>query len=217
MDEMEQAFVDAAAMGVTVTVAAGDSGSTDGQPDGLQHVDFPASAPHALGCGGTRLVLVDDTISTETVWNDGPGGGASGGGISDHFAIPAYQVNARIPRSANPDGRVGRGVPDVCGDADPDTGYTIRVDGATMPIGGTSAVAPLWAALVARLNEGLGHAVGFLHPFLYASVGESALRDVVDGSNGAYSAGPAWDACTGLGSPNGASLLMALTGEAPRP
>jgi kumamolisin len=217
MDEMEQALVDAAAMGVTVTVAAGDSGSTDGQSDGLQHVDFPASAPHALGCGGTRLELVNDTISTESVWNDGPGGGASGGGISDHFAIPDYQVNARIPPSANPGGRVGRGVPDVCGDADPDTGYTIRVDGATMPIGGTSAVAPLWAALVARLNEGLGHAVGFLHPFLYASVGEFALRDVVVGSNGAYSAGPAWDACTGLGSPNGAILLTALTGEAPRP
>ena len=214
MDEMEQALVDAAAMGVTVTVAAGDAGSSDGLSDGLAHVDFPASAPHALACGGTRLVLAGGAIGSETVWNDGPDGGATGGGVSDHFALPDYQADAGVPPSANPGGRVGRGVPDVCGDADPDTGYTIRVDGATMPIGGTSAVAPLWAGLVARLNERLGHPVGFLHPDLYAPSGEAALHDVVQGSNGAYSAGPAWDACTGLGSPDGARLLAVLTGAA---
>jgi kumamolisin len=104
-------------------------------------------------------------------------------------------------------------VPDVCGDADPDTGYTIRVDGQTMPIGGTSAVAPLWAGLVALLNESLGHPVGFLQPFLYTAAG-TALHDIVSGSNGAYSAGPGWDACTGLGSPNGAALLAALEASA---
>jgi kumamolisin len=214
MDEMEQALVDAAAMGVTVVVAAGDGGSTDGQSDGLQHVDFPASAPHALGCGGTRLVLLDGAISAETVWNDGPSGGATGGGISDHFAVPAYQASAGIPPSANPGGHVGRGVPDVSGDADPDTGYTIRVDGSTMPIGGTSAVAPLWAGLVARLNELLGHPVGFLHPFLYTPAGAPGLRDIVRGTNGAYAAHIGWDPCTGLGSPNGAALLAALKIEA---
>jgi kumamolisin len=209
MDEMEQALLDAAAMGVTVTVASGDGGSADGQTDGLSHVDFPASAPHALGCGGTRLVVAGNAIPTETVWNDGAGGGAGGGGVSDHFAVPSYQANAQVPPSSNPGGRVGRGVPDVCGDADPDTGYTVRVDGETMAIGGTSAVAPLWAALVARLNEALGHAVGFLHPVLYGT-GESALHDVVSGSNGAYVAGPGWDPCTGLGSPDGGALLATL-------
>jgi kumamolisin len=211
MTVMEQAFAAAAAMGVTVTVAAGDNGSTDGATDGLQHVDFPASAPHALGCGGTRLDITDGTIASESVWNDGPGNGAGGGGISDVFAVPDYQHDASIPPSANPGGRVGRGVPDICGDADPDTGYAIRVDGQTIPIGGTSAVAPLWAGLIALLNQGLGRPVGFLQPFLYSSAGFGALHDVVTGSNGAYKATPGWDACTGLGSPNGAGLLKGLS------
>lgn len=211
MNQMEQAFTAAAAMGVTVTVAAGDNGSTDGATDGLQHADFPASAPHALGCGGTRLEIAGGVTSSETVWNDGPGQGAGGGGISDVFAVPDYQHAASIRPSANPGGRVGRGVPDICGDADPDTGYTVRVDGQTIPIGGTSAVAPLWAGLIALLNQGLGRPVGFFQPFLYSSGGAAALHDVVTGSNGAYTAGPGWDACTGLGSPNGAALLKALS------
>jgi kumamolisin len=210
MTQMEQAFGAAAAMGVSVTVAAGDNGSSDAASDGLQHADFPASAPHALGCGGTRLKIVSRTIAAETVWNDGPGQGAGGGGISDIFPVPAYQHHASIPPSANPGGHVGRGVPDVCGDADPDTGYTVRVDGETIPIGGTSAVAPLWAGLIALLNEGLGKPVGFLHPYLYGAAG-NGLHDIVSGSNGAYSAGPGWDACTGLGSPDGAELLKGLS------
>jgi kumamolisin len=210
MNQMEQAFVAAAAMGVTVTVAAGDNGSTDGVADGLQHVDFPASAPHALGCGGTRLELKGTAIGSETVWNDGPGEGAGGGGISAVFPVPDYQRDASVPDSVNPGGQAGRGVPDICGDADPDTGYTIRVDGQIIPIGGTSAVAPLWAGLVVLLNEGLGHSVGFLHPFLYSSAAAATLHDIVKGSNGAYSAGPGWDACTGLGSPAGSLLLEAL-------
>lgn len=211
--EMEKAFAAAAAMGVTVTVAAGDHGSTDGVTDGRQHVDFPASAPHALGCGGTRLELTGNVISSETVWNDGPGQGATGGGVSDVFPLPSYQDAAGVPASANPGGKVGRGVPDVAGDADPDTGYVVRVDGRTMTIGGTSAVAPLWAGLVALLNEGLGKPVGFVQPTLYAEGSGGALRDVVQGSNGAYAAGPGWDPCTGLGSPDGSALLALLRGR----
>ena len=212
MTQMEQAFVAAAAMGVTVTVAAGDNGSSDGATDGLQHADFPASAPHALGCGGTRLQIVNGAIDAESVWNDGAGNGAGGGGISDVFPVPDYQQHASIPPSANPGGHAGRGVPDVCGDADPDTGYTVRVDGETIPIGGSSAVAPLWAGLIALLNQGLGKPVGFLQPFLYSTAGK-AVHDIVSGSNGAYSAGPGWDACTGLGSPDGAELLKALSAD----
>ena len=101
MQQMEQAFAAAAAMGVTVTVAAGDNGSGDGQTDGLAHVDFPASAPHALACGGTRLLISGTRVTSETVWNDGAGGGAGGGGISDVFGVPAYQQGAGIPVSAN--------------------------------------------------------------------------------------------------------------------
>jgi kumamolisin len=212
MHQMEQAFVAAAAMGVTVTVAAGDNGSSDGASDGLQHADFPASAPHALGCGGTRLKIVDAAISAETVWNDGPGNGAGGGGISDVFPLPDYQQHASIPPSANPGGHAGRGVPDVCGDADPDTGYTVRVDSETIAIGGTSAVAPLWAGLIALLNQALGKPVGFFHPFLYAAAGKG-VHDIVSGSNGAYAAGPGWDPCTGLGSPDGSELLEGLRAQ----
>lgn len=215
MQQMEQAFQAAAAMGVTVTVAAGDNGSSDGVADGQAHVDFPASAPHALACGGTRLTLDNGQISSETVWNDAPGSDAGGGGISDVFPVPDYQQNANIPPSANASHNVGRGVPDICGDADPDTGYTVRVDGQTMTVGGTSAVAPLWAGLVALLNQSLGQPVGFLQPFLYSAAGIGALHDITSGTNGAYSAQVGWDACTGLGSPNGGQVLAGLKVAAP--
>ena len=210
MQQMEAAFLAGAAMGVTVTVAAGDNGSSDGESDGLAHVDFPASAPHALGCGGTRLEIANGEIVAETVWDDSPGSDAGGGGISVVFPLPDYQLNANVPPSANPGGQVGRGVPDVCGDADPDTGYLIRVDGQDITIGGTSAVAPLWAGLIALLNQALGQPVGFLQPFLYSPAGTSALNDITSGSNGAYAAGPGWDPCSGLGSPDGADLLTNL-------
>ncbi len=210
MQQMEQAFQAAAAMGVTVTVASGDNGSSDGASDGMAHVDFPASAPHALGCGGTRLELNNGQISSETVWNDSPGSDAGGGGVSTVFPVPDYQQSANIPPSANASHNVGRGVPDICGDADPDTGYAVRVDGETLTVGGTSAVAPLWAGLAALLNQSLGQPVGFLQPFLYSPAGIAALHDITSGSNGAYSAQTGWDACTGLGSPNGAALLAGL-------
>jgi kumamolisin len=220
MHQMEAAFAAAVAMGVTVTVAAGDNGSSDGVKDGLAHVDFPASAPHALACGGTSLRLTKGTITSETVWDDGTKGGAGGGGISAVFPVPSYQAKASIPPSVNPGHALGRGVPDICGDADPDTGYRVRVDGETTTIGGTSAVAPLWAALIALFNESLGEPVGFIHPFLYSAAGMAGLHDITSGSNGAYSAGPGWDPCAGLGSPMGAELLAALrrattTGPAP--
>jgi len=202
------AFAAAAAMGVTVCCAAGDDGSTDGLSDGRLHVDFPASSPHVLACGGTRLT-VSNGASQETTWNDlAAGGGATGGGVSDSFGPPAWQSSAKVPTSANPDHRVGRGVPDVSGNADPATGYEVRVDGQDTVIGGTSAVAPLWAALIARCNEQAGHPLGFVNPALYARAG-AAFHDVVKGSNGptAYAAGPGWDACTGWGSPIGERIL----------
>jgi kumamolisin len=178
-------------------------------------VDFPASAPHALGCGGTTLRLGAGGVAIETVWNDGPGQGAGGGGVSSVFPVPAYQASAGVPASVNPGHATGRGVPDVCGDADPDTGYTVRVDGQTLPIGGKSAVAPLWAGLVALLNEGLGRPVGFLQPFLYTQPEGAVCTDVITGSNGAYVAGPGWDPCTGLGSPKGVAMLSALRAAPP--
>ncbi|GAB2757494.1 S53 family peptidase [Sinomonas soli] len=213
---MDQALADAAALGVTVTAAAGDRGSTDGVGDGKDHADFPASSPHALACGGTRLVAdaASGTITSETVWNDSPTTSATGGGYSDVFPTPPWQNSSAAAQHRKPaphPAKHGRGVPDVSAVADPQTGYRVRVDGTDMVIGGTSAVAPLWAALVARLAQAAGRRFGLLQPALYAQA--SAFRDITSGTNGTYRAGPGWDPCTGLGSPNGAALLAALGGQ----
>ena len=212
---LDAAIADGVALGVTVCVAAGDGGSSDGVSDGQPHVDFPASSPHALACGGTTLEADPSTgvISSETVWNDGSTGGATGGGVSDVFALPTWQASAGVPKLAS--GSTGRGVPDVAGDADPNTGYQVLVDGQSTVIGGTSAVAPLWAALTCRLAQATGSKFGLIQEQLYAGVlagqAASGFNDITSGSNGAYSAGPGWDACSGLGSPDGTALLARLT------
>jgi kumamolisin len=212
MTSMDEAFQSAAAMGVSVCVAAGDDGSTDGVTDGLNHVDFPASSPNVLACGGTELVASGDRITSETVWNElANNEGATGGGISDVFPLPSWQNGAGVPASANPNKNVGRGVPDVTGDADPTTGYVTRVDGNPDVIGGTSAVAPLWAGLIALINQSIGKPVGFINPLLYKDAATARdLNDITSGNNGAYSAGPGWDACSGLGSPIGTQVAAAL-------
>ncbi|GGF33972.1 kumamolisin [Aliidongia dinghuensis] len=216
---MDQAFQTAASLGVTVCVAAGDGGSSDGATDGLAHADFPASSPNVLGCGGTHVTAATDgtAIASETVWNDGAQGGAGGGGISALFPVPAYQQDLALPPSANAGAGPGRGVPDVAGNADPQSGYQVLVDGQATVIGGTSAVAPLWAGLIARLNGTLGQPVGFINPFLYAHA--ATCHDITQGNNGAYEATQGWDACTGLGSPDGSALLAALqaAGATPSP
>ena len=210
MTAFDSAAQDAAALGITICAASGDNGSSDGVDDGDNHVDFPASSPHILACGGTSLESTDGKITSETVWNDGQQGGAGGGGYSNQFPLPAWQASANIQAPAGG----GRGVPDVCGNADPDTGYKILVDGQSLVIGGTSAVAPLWSGLIALLNEKLGQPLGFLQPAIYGlPQSTNAFRDITSGSNGSFSAGPGWDAASGLGSPSGQNLLEALSGE----
>jgi kumamolisin len=212
MTQFDQAFQAAAAMGVTVCCAAGDNGSSDGEADGKPHVDFPASSPFALGCGGTKLVAAGTTIGAETVWNANSTQSATGGGVSGFFPLPAYQNNAQVPPVAGSTHK-GRGVPDVAGDADPASGYRVRVDGKNMVIGGTSAVAPLWAGLIALMNQKLRHPVGYLNPLIYGSLaGKGLFNDIVSGNNGSYKAAAGWDPCTGWGSPIGAELLLALGG-----
>jgi kumamolisin len=216
MTSMDQAFQSAAAMGVTVCVASGDDGSTDGVTDGLNHVDFPASSPNVLACGGTELMASGNAISSEVVWNElANNEGASGGGVSDVFPLPSWQNAAGVPASANPNHNVGRGVPDVAGDADPNTGYDTLVDGQSGVIGGTSAVAPLWAGLIALINQSMGKPVGFINPLLYQSP-SGDFNSITSGNNGAYSAGPGWNACTGLGSPIGIQVAAALGVPAPK-
>jgi len=217
-NNMDEVLKEAVSLGVTVCCSAGDNGSSEGLDDGLLHVDFPGSSSHMLCCGGTRLEGHGSTITNEVVWNGGfanPCG--TGGGVSDKFDLPDYQANANVPPSANPNGRIGRGVPDVAGDADPETGYQILVGGQQMIIGGTSAVAPLWAGLIALFNQKLGKPVGYLNPVLYSLPGNAnAFSNItvgnndITGQNGLYQAGAGWDACTGLGSPDGVKLLNAL-------
>jgi len=201
---LDDACQSAAALGVTITVASGDSGSSDGVSGGGNHVDFPASSPHVLACGGTELIGSGSTITAETVWNDGTQGGATGGGYSTLFPLPTWQTGAGISGS-------GRGVPDVAGDAAPESGYNILVDGQQEVVGGTSAVAPLWAALVALINQQKGSPVGLVNPTLYADGND--FHDITQGNNGAYKAATGWDACTGLGSPNGQALATALSAK----
>jgi len=208
MQTMDEAFQAAAVLGVTVCVASGDDGSADGESGA--NVDFPSSSPHALGCGGTTLLGSQGVISSETVWGNAIG--ATGGGVSSFFGLPSWQVGANVPQSANAGGGVGRGVPDVAANADPATGYIIFVDGEKIQIGGTSAAAPLWAGLIALMNQQLTAPVGFINPCLYQDWIDVAdvTQDIVSGSNGAYSATPGWDACTGLGSPNGGDIMAAV-------
>jgi kumamolisin len=225
---LQEILQEAAALGVTVCVAAGDDGSADMEQnvwDDKPHVDFPASSPYALACGGTTLgASSGPDAPVETVWNRGANGGATGGGVSNFFAKPSYQANTNVPAPAVAAG--GRGVPDVAADADPYTGYSVVIGGQEEPIGGTSAVAPLYAGLIARINQNLtsggGNAVGFVNPLLYAqSMPAGVFHDVTEGNNdiyhdlgGEFEAGPGWDPCTGLGSVDGANLLAALKGQA---
>jgi kumamolisin len=228
IDGLEGALQDAATLGVTVCCSAGDNGSAamptadpNNHWDGQPHVNFPASSPFVLACGGTKLVGSGTTISTEQVWNEGLQGGAGGGGVSNKFARPDYQSSLNIP--ASPKGKNGRGLPDVSGNADPQTGYQIFLAGSPGVIGGTSAVAPLWAGLIARINQRLvsigSKPVGFLNPVLYGSaiLNGDVFRDIVSGTNdntgtlnGRYTAGPGWDPASGLGTPDGTKLLNAL-------
>jgi kumamolisin len=212
MTAFDSAFQAAATMGITVCVASGDNGSSDGVTDGADHVDFPASSPNVLACGGTNLQISGTTTTSESVWNDGAQGGAGGGGVSSFFPLPAWQEGLQATKTSGGATPLAfRGVPDVCGDADPESGYNVRIDGTDTVIGGTSAVAPLWAGLIARLNATNGTPLGFINPRLYAS--PNALNDITQGNNGDFTATTGWDACTGLGSPNGRQILSALPGD----
>ncbi len=195
IDAMDQVFQTAAGLGITVCAASGDNGASDGTTGGMLTVDFPASSPHVLGCGGTKL----PRTGAEVAWNDGSRGGATGGGYSTHFPRPAWQTGNT---------QTGRGVPDVAGDADPETGYNVSVDGQPAVIGGTSAVAPLWAGLVALSNQAAGRPAGFVNPTLYAH--PAAMTDITHGNNAGYSCKAGWDPVTGLGSPKGTAVVAAL-------
>lgn len=188
------------ALGKTMTSAAGDNGSSDGGRG--NNCDFPSSSPYNIGCGGTSLPSL---TSPEVVWNNGMAGGASGGGVSSLFAIPSYQnpVAKAIPGN-------GRGVPDISGPADPTYGWLTLINGMYQVIGGTSAVAPMIASLIALLNQNLGYNIGNSWTTFYTM--QDCFNDITQGDNGTYKAKTGYDCVTGLGTPKGQSLLAALKG-----
>ncbi|MDE8346441.1 MAG: S53 family peptidase [Acidocella sp.] len=205
---MTSALADAAKLNISVFVAAGDNLATDGLTDGQAHVDFPAASPFAIGCGGTLITVETNTITAEHVWNEGSSG--TGGGISAVYPVPDFQAHLNLPANVN-GGGPGRGVPDVAGNADPNSGYVITVNGQREVVGGTSAVAPFWAGLTALINQNAATPAGFFLPTLYSAA--ATLRDITQGNNKpsgstvGYDAGPGWDACTGLGVPVGTAML----------
>ena len=215
--EMDAALAAAVQSGVTVIAAAGDDLATERRGDGKAHVDYPAASPFVLACGGTEVTLnaAGDSIVAETVWNTG-GSRGTGGGISEKYPVPAYQQNLALPPSVNDGDGPGRGVPDVAAAASETNGYRIVFNKTEIVTGGTSAAAPLWAAFIALLNEQRGQAIGFINPSLYAN--PALFRPITSGNNMAfgigYSAGPAWNACAGLGSPIGAAILAQFTATA---
>jgi len=194
-NDMEQAAVAATAAGMVVFAASGDNDSSDGGPTPA-NIDLPSSAPHVIGCGGTSK-----TRTHETVWNNDPGnasGRGTGGGFSTLFQpMPPWQAGA-------PHGP-GRMVPDVAASADPNTGYNIILHSAQIAIGGTSAVAPLYAGLFASF----GTKLGFVTPELWLN--HLCFTAITKGDNGAFRARIGPDACTGLGSPIGTKLAQLLT------
>ncbi|EDZ98856.1 Peptidase S53 propeptide [Burkholderia sp. H160] len=230
MSQINETLKEAAYLGITVCVAAGDDGSSDALNDGHAHADFPASSPYVLAVGGTTIVDLNGA-KADVVWMEGDGlradsGGSTGGAVSDVFQRPDWQSSITI-QSVNPGAIAGRCIPDVAANADwVASPYLLVVDNHAEPNGGTSAASPLWSALIALLNGQLegGKRVGFLTPVLYhAAVGAAAgqtvgaisCTDVISGNNdtasvGGYSAGPGYDAVSGWGTPDGQALLDAI-------
>lgn len=201
--DMEAAAEAATSAGMIVFAAAGDNDSGDGGT-APANVDVPASCPHVVGCGGTFK-----TDTAEMVWNNTPGqtnGQGTGGGYSTLFPAQSFQIGAPAP-PANPAAGKGRMVPDVAGNADPNTGYKVFVHGAPSVRGGTSAVAPLYAGLFAALGKKLG----FVTPRIWQN--QHAFHNITTGSNGLYSAGPGPNPCSGVGSPIGASVAALFLGS----
>lgn len=211
-----QIFLQMAAHGQTIYAASGDSGAYGNYPNQTLSTDDPASQPYMCGVGGTTLSVNPTTgiYVSETVWNNGPGNGASGGGVCTFWPIPQWQVAVPTVYS-----KTNRNVPDVSLDGDPRTGYSIYHGGRWVIYGGTSCAAPLWAGYTALVNQKLTAqqkpALGFVNPILY-SIGLSSaylpdFHDVTVGNNQFYSAHPGYDNCTGWGSFNGINLYNTLT------
>lgn len=190
-------FASAVAKKINIFAASGDNGSSDGLRG--VNADFPSSSPNVVSCGGTTLTATRSVIQNEVVWNRS--GGATGGGYSAVFGKPSYQSKVK---------GVKRGVPDICANADPATGYKIYIDGSYVVVGGTSAVSPLLAGLTALLNEAKGTSINFMNSAYFYPKSSIFCVDIISGSNGAYKASKGWDPCSGNGRINGIGIIPNL-------
>jgi kumamolisin len=227
MTQINSTLQEAAHLGITVCVAAGDDGSSDGIKDGHAHTDFPSSSPYVISVGGTTIPVKGGT-QTDIVWFEGDGlrqdnGGSTGGGVSAYLPRPTWQSGINI-NSVNPGAIAGRIIPDISANADWNASpYLLVVDGGAQPNGGTSAATPLVAALFVLINQSMQpKRVGYVTPLFYGKtaagdsiVGAVTCTEVVSGNNntatvGGYAAGPGYNAASGWGTPNGQAMIAAF-------
>lgn len=220
MVELNNVFKEAALKGITVVGASGDNGALNNKP--YANVNVPVNFEYVLGCGGTKIDTINDDFISSTVWNESTSQAqiGSGGGFSQRVAKPKYQLTAtqnyihRFPQFEPYQASGGKGIPDVSANAADASGYAIYFEGNWAKIGGTSLATPLWAALIARINQNLGYNLGFINAHLYELIGSSAFHQILEGNNNLYIAASDWNPCTGLGSPDGKKLMEAIEGLA---
>lgn len=214
--ELNNVFHEAALKGITVVGASGDNGALNNKQ--YANVNVPVNSPYVLACGGTQTYITDDKIASETVWNESTSQSqiASGGGFSQRIAEHQYQAVTskqyieQFPQFEPYYSAGGRGIPDISANAADASGYSIVFQGKWVKIGGTSLATPLWAALIARMNQNLGYRLGFINPYLYQLKGVAAFHQILEGNNNLYIAAEGWNPCTGLGTPNGEALMQAI-------
>lgn len=216
LNALNDVFYEAALKGITVIAASGDNGAFNNKS--FPNVNVPANFYHVLGCGGTRLEMDNRVISGETVWNESNQYMqiSTGGGFSERVSLAGYQQMAvenfltHYPHFKPFNQQNGRSIPDVAANAADASGYSILMNGQWSKVGGTSLATPLWAALIARLNQNLGYQLGFINAHLYELSGSEAFHPIVEGNNNLYTGALLWNPCTGLGTPNGVKLQEAI-------
>lgn len=214
--ELNSVFHEAALKGITIVGASGDNGAFNNKP--YANVNVPVNSPYVLACGGTKTFIENTNMYEETAWNESTPQSqiASGGGFSQRIAEQPYQTLAiqnyihKFPQFEPYQKAGGRGIPDIAANAADASGYAIFFEGNWAKIGGTSLATPLWAALIARINQNLGYRLGFINSYLYRLMGTPVFHQVLEGNNNLYVAASDWNPCTGLGTPNGKELLHAI-------